>query len=249
MKRYIRLITNVSNWWKHFAVKFGMNREDPVVFLLPNNLKMEVPVSLYHEFKEIFLEDCYLQGLKEPLPERPVVIDIGANAGFFCLYIARIRPGARIICCEPIPANLKQLSRNAEINPNIDITVLPVAVYGITGTIKLLIEAEGSFTTAATVFPIDGRIPLEVECITMEDLFKKHNLKKIDLLKLDCEGSEYEILYRCPAEYLARVEKIAMEVHKGTGLDHNMKSMADYLKAGGFDINTAGHMLWARRSF
>jgi FkbM family methyltransferase len=247
MKRYIRLITNVSNWWKHFAVKLGINHEDPVVFLLPNKLKMEVPLSLYHEFKEIFLEDCYLRGQKEPLPERPVVVDIGANAGFFCLYVAQMRPGARIISCEPIPANLAQLSRNAEINPNIDITVLPVAVYGTTGSMKLLVEGENAFTTAATVFPVDGRIPVDVPCITLEDLFKNHDLKKIDLLKLDCEGSEYEILYRCPTEYLARVEKIAMEVHKGTGPDHNMTSMVDYLRAGGFGINTDGHMLWARR--
>jgi FkbM family methyltransferase len=247
MKRYVRLITNVSNWWKHFAVKFGLNRHDPVVFLLPNHVKLEVPLSLYHEFKEIFLEDCYLKGLKEPLPERPVVVDIGANAGFFCLYVARMRPGARMICAEPIPANLAQLTRNAQINPNVDITVLPFAVYGATGTIELLIEAEGAFTTAATVFPVEGRIPLQVPCMTLADLFENHGMEKIDLLKLDCEGSEYEILYRCPREYLGRVEKIAMEVHKGTGPDHTMKAMQEYLKAAGFEINTAGYMLWAHR--
>jgi len=158
-----------------------------------------------------------------------------------------MRPGARILCCEPIPDNLAQLSRNAEINLNPDIAVLPVAVYGTTGSIKLLIEAENAFTTAATVFPINGRIPLDVPCITLKDLFENHDLKKIDLLKLDCEGSEYEILYRCPAECLARVEKIAMEVHKGTAPDHNMKYMVDYLKAGGFETNTEGHMLGAHR--
>ncbi|HDR14795.1 MAG TPA: FkbM family methyltransferase [Desulfobacteraceae bacterium] len=248
MKRYIKLFTNVSNWWKHFGVKFGVNREDPVVFLLPNGIKMEVPLSLYHEFKEIFLEDCYLRGLDQPLPERPVVVDIGANTGFFCLFVARMRPGARIVCCEPIPANLAQLSRNAEINPNIDITVLPVAVYGTSGSVKLLVESQDAFTTAATVFSVDGRIPLEVPCVTLQDLFEEQNLEKIDLLKLDCEGSEYEILYRCPRKYLARVERIAMEVHKGTGPNHNMEAMAAYLKTGGFDINTAGHMLWAHKS-
>jgi FkbM family methyltransferase len=247
MKRYIRLFKNVSNWWKHFAVKFGLTSEDPVVFLLPNGVKMEVPMSLYHEFKEIFLEDCYLRGLRGRLPERPLVLDIGANGGFFCLYIAQMRPGARIICCEPIAANIKQLSRNAQINPHVDITVLPVAVYATTGRLELLVEEEGSFTTAATVFPLEGRIPVDVPSISLEDLIRNHGIECVDLVKLDCEGSEYEILYRCSPQCLARIRRMAVEVHEGTLPNHNLRSMASFLKNQGFSVRTSGQMLWAHR--
>ena len=247
MNRYIRLFRFVSDWWKHFAVKAGMKVEDPVVFHLKNGVRMEVPVSLYHEFKEIFMEDCYLTGLAGPLPAAPVVVDIGANAGFFCLFVASIRPEARIVCCEPIPANFAQLSRNAAINPHLDITALPIAVYDRTGRIQLVVESENAFTTAATVFPMDGRIPVEVECISLRDLFDRHDLERVDLLKLDCEGSEYAILYRCPADYLKRVERMAVEVHGGTEPDHNINALEKFLTGMGFRTHTAGHMLWARR--
>ena len=247
MKRYIRLFKNVSNWGKHFAVKIGFNSDDPVIFNLRNSIKMEVPIRLYHEFKEIFLEDCYLQGLEYPMPGSPVIVDIGANAGFFCLYAASIRPRARIISCEPIRANFEQLSRNASINPGLDITTLPTAVYENTGTLKLMAESENEFTTAATVFSIDGRVPIEVPCISLQDLFVEHDLERVDLLKLDCEGSEYSILYRCPAEQLSKVRAMAVEVHKGPGPDHNLPSLSAFLEVRGFHTRSGGNMLWARR--
>lgn len=247
MKRYIRLFRNVSNWWKHFAVKAGVNREDPIFFHLKNGVRMEVPAVLYHEFKEIIMEDCYLMGLDEPLSNAPVVVDIGANAGFFCLYVASMRPEALIVSCEPIPANFEQLSRNTSINPDLDITALPVAVYDRTGSIELLVESENAFTTAATVFPIDGRIPVKVDCVRLQDLLDRHGLERVDLLKLDCEGSEYAILYNCPPDYLKRVEKLAVEVHSGTETDHNIGALAKFLADTGFRTHTAGHMLWARR--
>jgi FkbM family methyltransferase len=245
MKRYIRLFRNVANWWKHFAVKIGVNSEDPVVFNMRNGVTMEVPLILYHEFKEIFLEDCYLQGFKEPLPDAPVLVDIGANAGFFCLFVASMRPNARIVCCEPIPVNFAQLSRNAAINPNLDITALPVGVYGHSGSMKLQLQWEDTLSTAATVLTIDGRIPIEVPCISLQDLLERHNIDRVDLLKLDCEGSEYSILYRCPTEYLKRIVKMAVEVHIGTEPDHNITALSSFLTTRGFQIHTAGHMLWA----
>lgn len=245
MKRYIRLFRNVVNWWKHFAVKIGVNRENPVVFHLRNGVTLEVPVILYHEFKEIFLEDCYLQGLEESLPDAPIVLDIGANAGFFSLYLASIRPRARIVCCEPIPVNFAQLSRNKAINPNLDITTLPVAVYGRSGSMTLQLQWEDALSTAATVLPIEGRIPMDVPCISLKDLIDRHDLDRVDLLKMDCEGSEYSILYRCPAEYLKRIGKMAAEVHIGSEPDHNIAALSSFLTARGFRIQTAGHMLWA----
>ena len=245
MKRYLRLFGNVADWWKHLAVKAGIHREDPVVFHLRNGVTMEVPLILYHEFKEIFLEDCYLQGFEKPLPDSPIVVDIGANAGFFCLQIASHRPKARILCCEPIPVNFKQLSRNAAINPNLDITARQVAVYGHTGSMHLLVEWEDALSTAATILPVGGRIPMEVPCVNLQDLLDRHGLDRVDLLKLDCEGSEYSILYRCTAEYLKRIGKMAIEVHAGQEPDHNITALSSFLAARGFSTHTAGYMLWA----
>ena len=50
----------------------------------PNPVKFDVPESLYQVFKEIFMEDFYnVDKLIQKLPPNPLVIDVGANAGFF----------------------------------------------------------------------------------------------------------------------------------------------------------------------
>jgi len=73
----------------------------------------------------------------------------------------------------------------------------------------------------------------------------QHGLDRVDLLKMDCEGSEYSILYRCTTEYLKRIGKMAIEVHAGQEPDHNITALSSFLAARGFSTHTAGYMLWA----
>lgn len=73
---------------------------------------------LYHE---IFEQDCYLGSL-DPLPEKPTVLDVGANIGLFALRIFRSHPGARVICFEPVAPIFEVLRQNlyglpAELHP------------------------------------------------------------------------------------------------------------------------------------
>ena len=76
----------------------------PLVFLTRSGVTIRVPKELYPEFKSIFLREHYLEGLCLPLTERPVVVDIGANVGFFSLF-AVSKWGARVFSYEPVKAN------------------------------------------------------------------------------------------------------------------------------------------------
>jgi hypothetical protein len=73
-------------------------------------------------------------------------------------------------------------------------------------------------------------------------------IARIDLLKLDCEGAEWDIL---PAAepVLAQVQQICMEYHVERGW--TPQRLAEWLKSLGFEVNhTPGHwngLLWARR--
>lgn len=249
MFRYLRLFRNISNWWLYFAVKFALTNADPLRFKTRNKVLVEVPRRLLHEFKEIFFEECYVKGLKLKVPDRPVVIDIGANAGFFSLFAASRFSGARIFSFEPIKSNFKQLQRNRDLNQNCQIMIFPKAVSGHSGEVSLSFDRNDSFTTAATVL---GQFhekdnTIQVPCVTLAEIFEGYEIGQCELLKMDCEGSEYSILYNCPSNYLSRIIQLAIEVHGGSKPDHNMGSLVKYLDSHGFQIRTKGYMLWAWR--
>jgi hypothetical protein len=87
-----------------------------------------------------------------------------------------------------------------------------------------------------------------VEAVSLPDIFAGHQFQQIDLLKLDCEGVEYEILFRCPDYVLQRVKLIAMETHNGVGTNENTEALCAFLKKKGFTIRTGDkHFVWAWR--
>ena len=103
--RYVSLIRNIDNWWLYLGAKFNLTRTDPLFFKTRRGVRLEVPLRLLHTFKEIFMEECYMHGLKTEVPDSPVVFDIGANAGYFSLYAASRFEKPTIYAFEPMPAN------------------------------------------------------------------------------------------------------------------------------------------------
>ena len=93
--------------------------------------------------------------------------------------------------------------------------------------------------------------PAAVEMVLLEQLMAERSLEWIDLLKLDCEGAEYSILYECPAACLDRIGAIALEAHRGEGENESREGMRRYLGARGFETRTGGRDLltaWRRGS-
>lgn len=247
--RYLHLFRNISNWYLYFAVKFSLTNVDPLLFRTRNNILIEVPRRLLHEFKEVFMEECYMRGLGLDIPDSPTIIDIGANAGFFSLFAISRFPGARIFSYEPIESNFRQLQRNRDLNRSYSISCFPKAVFGHNGKISLSLSSKDAFTTSATVFSKSHKedITIRVPCITFPEIFEENNLAQCDMLKMDCEGAEYSILYNCPADYLESIAQMAIEVHQGSGSEQNIKALEDYLSESGFQIRNHAHMLWAWR--
>ena len=70
------------------------------------------------------------------------------------------------------------------------------AVYGSSGEVVLSYDSSDSFTTSASVYDSSNTQmkTIRVSCVTLQEIFDKHQLERCHLLKMDCEGSEYEIL-------------------------------------------------------
>jgi hypothetical protein len=74
-----------------------------------------------------------------------------------------------------------------------------------------------------------------VRILTLDELFEKFDIKSCGLLKLDCEGAEYEILLNASDTTLHRIRNIAAEYHLGLN-DHTPEQLADFLNGKGFEV-------------
>ena len=246
MTRYLNLMRNITNWSLYLGVKFGLTRPDPIHFTTRTGVVVEVPRRLLQTFKEVFMDECYMIGLQREVPKGGAVIDIGANAGFFSMFAAARFDHPRIFSYEPIPVNFKQLEQNRRLNPKCEIHPHQNAVAGKAGAITLTFDPSDSFTTSASMTRRQEGEEIQVDCVTLQNIFDTYGLERCNFLKMDCEGAEYDIFYNCSDDIMSRIDQIAMEVHKGPAPSHNMESLEQFFKQHGF--KTRRHpvdMLWA----
>lgn len=72
-------------------------------------------------YKEIFEDRIYMPPGTDELPERPVIVDVGANIGMFTIFAAHTWPQARIYAFEPAPDVFEVLCQNVAHLPNVTV--------------------------------------------------------------------------------------------------------------------------------
>ena len=246
--RYQRLFRHINNPTEYIFYKSAREKKALNFCTKPHKIEFKVPNSLYQVFKEIFMEDVYeINQLSEQLPDNPTIIDIGANAGFFCLQLLSKIEKATIYAYEPMLANVilfrETINKNNKLKDLIHLNQL--AVTGIKKDfLELYAESEDKNQVVASVFSDFNKNNLnkiKVPCITLEDIIEKNKLKSIDLLKLDCEGSEYDIIYNSSKDIFSIIQRITIEVHNIDSEKCNIKFFNQYLQSLGY--NTKYHSI------
>ena len=147
-----------------------------------------------------------------PFREKDVVLDIGAHVGMFSIYLARRFPFLTIFAFEPSPLNYQNCRENIRLNQVKNVSLFPLAVTGDGRRVNMygnpLNTGETSvYCPGLTHFGAFADIP----SLTLDYIFREHRIKTCKLLKIDCEGSEYEILYQTGV--LKQVTYLAGELH------------------------------------
>jgi hypothetical protein len=134
--RYKRLLKNISNWREYAFHKRERKKRSLEFITRPYPIKFQVPESLYQVFKEIFMEDFYeADQLINKLPDNPLVIDVGANAGFFNVLLFSKLKTARVFAYEPLPSNIRLFKKTIQQNEALkNIQLSQMAVTGIQKT-------------------------------------------------------------------------------------------------------------------
>lgn len=136
------------------------------------------------EVTEVFLNNIY---------EGDVVVDVGANIGFFTLLAARkVGVNGKVFAFEPELSNYNILLKNIEINGYTNIVPIQKAVSNENKVTKLFIREDPSMNSLLDGFTGNSPVgEVSVNSITLNSFFKDNPLKmRIKLIKMDIEGAE-----------------------------------------------------------
>ncbi|MDX1653031.1 MAG: FkbM family methyltransferase [Brumimicrobium sp.] len=217
MKRKIldtlRLIWKI-NFLEQLLVKMTTNKSfgSPVTKLPPNHYQFKkgsvrkvvrdginytldisdiVDWYIYFGFKELSREALY-----DLIQEGQTVIDIGANVGDVTLHAAQIvGKNGEIHAFEPDPTNYKRLTANLNLNTFNNIRKNQVGLGHETGTFKIANIDSGNQGMNRIIQGKPTNLNThEINVITLDSYALENRLEKIDLIKIDVEGFEYNVL-------------------------------------------------------
>jgi len=126
---------------------------------------------------------------KKVVKQGDVVVDLGANMGYFTLLAAKlVGKEGKVYAFEPAPINYSLLIKNIELNGYNNVVPLQKAVSNIAGTVKLFISDEDIGNNTIYQYG-DDREFVEVESVTLDEFFKDKEYR-VDVIKMDIEGAE-----------------------------------------------------------
>ncbi|MEG2178456.1 MAG: FkbM family methyltransferase [Bacteroidales bacterium] len=181
--------------------------------------------SFIFQYKEIFVEQIYKFSTSNP---NPVIFDCGGNIGLSILYFKQLFPEAKILGFEADPQIANILSKNIELNHLKNVTLIPKAVWIDNQGVNFNADGKDGGAISKTVKSV------HIDSIRLKDCLQKKS--KIDFLKMDIEGAEFEVLNDCREE-LHKVDKIFVEYHSLAGQDQKLNELLAILKETGFKYN------------
>jgi FkbM family methyltransferase len=146
----------------------------------------------YSDETENYSEDVSLI-IEKACQKNSIVIDVGANIGWYTLQYARyVGSTGKIFAFEPVKENFQLLKKNISKNGYENIIPINKAVSNEVSTVKMeLSDRIGDHRIVNDVDSTDKTI-IEVDCTTLDNSFP-HNTK-IDFLKIDAEGQDLNVL-------------------------------------------------------
>ncbi|HEY0057038.1 MAG TPA: FkbM family methyltransferase [Pedobacter sp.] len=180
-------------------------------------------------YKEIFIDKCYDNPVLSGLD--PVIVDIGANTGLFAIRMKQLYPESQIFCFEPNELNFEQLSINVQASKMSFIKPFQFGVGGRSRKEKLYTHKHNLGGHSIIQSEANSDEYTEIEIVAISEVFENLNIDKCDLLKIDCEGAEYEIIKSINRELAMRIEKIIFEP---TASVYDVNELLEHLTNVGF---------------
>lgn len=234
-RRLVQTPRTFANWP---AVLYGMARGRPdeltfrtrsgVTVTCPNRPGARVPVY------EVFAEDCYqLRPFLGPLLDRPIqVIDIGGHVGTFSCRLTQLHPHASVLAFEPSPTTAGYLRRNVAQNGVADrVRVCELALAATSGSARFRDNGAGSGMNEL------AGSGAQVRTISFDDAVAAAGAP-VDVVKIDCEGGEYDLVLASSPASWACVQRVVLEYHPVFG--HGWAELESFFAYVGLTVQQIG---------
>ncbi|HEX6334046.1 MAG TPA: FkbM family methyltransferase, partial [Flavisolibacter sp.] len=160
----------------------------------------------YATFEEVLLRETY----DISLPFTPeCVIDGGGNIGLTAAWFATKYPSAQIVSIEPDQENFELLVRNTQAYGNV--TPLHAGIWNRSA--HLVVRNTGAGNNGFVVDEAAAGTPGAIESLGIPDIMQRMGWDRVDILKLDVEGSEKMIFADGTDQWLPRTRVLIVELH------------------------------------
>jgi len=199
-----------KNWYIYPKVYYKLISDKFPIFETNTGLKIKIRkhstdlMALTH----VWLIEEYKSKNFE-IKDTDVIIDVGGHIGLFSLYASQFCKNGLIYSFEPVPENYNLLIDNIQSNDLNQIKSFNLAVSNSNSNVKLYLNDDEA---GHSMFSKSSKT-ITVDSISLQQIFDDNNIENCNFLKLDCEGTEYEILQNLPLSYFNKIEKIVIEYH------------------------------------
>lgn len=227
-----QILFKTKNWIEVLSVYF-FPRE--VILKLKSGEKFKINnIHNLISIKEIFLNLEYQ--IKNINPS--TIIDIGANIGDSTVYFKNTYPKAKIYAFEPSNSIFSQLKFNISLNGNKNITLYKLGVGSKNGKVSFYDNRQSGLSS---IYFNSKKIKKNIiQITTLKNIFKLNAISKCDLLKIDCEGAEYDIILNLDKKILDKVANMVIEFHEGLNR-YDRDDLVNFLKKRNYKIKIRTH--------
>lgn len=166
-----------------------------------------------------------------------VVVDIGANVGFFSLLCRDLFPETLIYAIEPVPQIYGCLKNN--FSGDAKAMLFDIAISDVTGETTMDFDSDLSSISHLSK---EGNVTVKTK--TLDDFVAEQDIRSIDILKIDVETFEAHVL-RGASKALGMTKILFMEVTMENNRNYTISSLLKMLSTEAYDYQLVGFRNYA----
>ncbi|MBU1662188.1 MAG: FkbM family methyltransferase [Chloroflexi bacterium] len=174
-----------------------------------------------------FWEPLETNAVKKHLQLGCVAFDIGANIGYFTLLMSKIvGDTGQVHCFEPTAYAFKRLQKNIALNPTLPSNNIILNNKGLSSHKVSQVESFESRFSARILAHDEKEL---IEFITLDHYFHSLKLDRVDFIKIDVDGYDYEVI-KGGAAIFKKYKPVVLAEICNRVLKERGKDVTSYLK-------------------